>query len=593
MTRSVRALVIATAWLGIPAAAFAQASITGVVRDTSGAVLPGVTVEAASPALIEKVRSVASDGSGQYRIENLVPGSYTVTFSLGGFSTVQRAGVQLTGTFTATINAEMRVGVVEETVTVTAGSPLVDVQSATKQTVLDQEILNISTAGRNPVFMTAMLPAVSTERHDVGGTRGLGAAGASSGNVAVHGSSDTRMLVNGVSLHSTNGGYQVSISNLALFQEIAADTGGIGAEHMEGGVRMNLIPRNGGNTLSGGFIGSYVGDSFQGDNFSDELKTRGLITPEKIRIMWDLNPSVGGPIKADKLWFFATARYTGANSYGPIYYNKNAGNPNAWTYEADTTRGQARRDNVWRQAGGRLTWQASSKNKLGLMYDQAVSCECPRTVFANISPEANLNQHAYLDPKHLWIGDWTNPLTNRVLLEAAFVQNTTMGKRAPTNIHFTYQPAPPPQSMVQVVEQSTGLTYRATAGGNQRLMSQSVFWRVATSYITGAHALKVGVNHYRGDQDQHVIPIDSPMSFRFNEGVPNRITLRSQPDRALTNLDLDFGAFAQDKWTFRRLTMTLGLRFDYFHDSFPEQRLEPGQFVPTRNILIPAQDGVR
>jgi hypothetical protein len=227
------------------------------------------------------------------------------------------------------------------------------------------------------------------------------------------------------------------------------------------------------------------------------------------------------------------------------------------------------------------------------MFDQARSCECPRALVATTSPEANLNQHAYLDPKRFWIGDWTSPITNRFLLEAAFVKNVTMGKRAAENIHFTFQPAVPPGTMVGVQEQSTGLTFRATNTGNQRLLSETLFWRAATSYITGAHSLKIGFNYYTGHQLQDLLPIDSPMSFRFNNGVPNRITLRSQPDRAEADMDLDFGMFVQDRWTAGRATLTLGLRYDYFHDSFPEQRLGPGQFVPTRDIVLAATDGVR
>ena len=118
-----------------PTAAVAQAVIAGTVRDTSGAILPGVTVEASSPALIEKVRTAVSDGTGQYRIEDLRPGTYTVSFSLTGFSAYRREGIELTGSFTATINADMRLGTLEETVTVTGESPIVDVQSARRQTV--------------------------------------------------------------------------------------------------------------------------------------------------------------------------------------------------------------------------------------------------------------------------------------------------------------------------------------------------------------------------------------------------------------------------------------------------------------------------
>ena len=116
--------------LFVPAAAYAQASIAGVVKDTSGAVLPGVTVEAASPSLIEKVRSVVTDGTGQYKVVDLRPGTYSVTFTLTGFNALKRDGIELAGTFTATVNADLRVGTLAETITVTGDAPVVDVQSA-------------------------------------------------------------------------------------------------------------------------------------------------------------------------------------------------------------------------------------------------------------------------------------------------------------------------------------------------------------------------------------------------------------------------------------------------------------------------------
>src|SRR5438132_7783557 len=110
----------------LPATVFAQAAITGVVKDASAGVLPGVTVEAASPVLIEKVRSVVTDGTGQYRIVNLLPGTYSATFSLPGFSTVKRDGIELTGSFVATVNGELKVGSLEETITVTGETPIGD-----------------------------------------------------------------------------------------------------------------------------------------------------------------------------------------------------------------------------------------------------------------------------------------------------------------------------------------------------------------------------------------------------------------------------------------------------------------------------------
>ena len=147
----------------IPSVAFAQATITGTVKDTSGAVLPGVTVEAASPALIEKVRTVVSDGSGQYRIVDLRPGTYTVTFTLPGFNTYKRDGVELTGALTATINADMKVGSLEETVTVTGESPIVDTQSTRRQTVISGEVMKDLPAARSYAGVMMLIPSTITQ----------------------------------------------------------------------------------------------------------------------------------------------------------------------------------------------------------------------------------------------------------------------------------------------------------------------------------------------------------------------------------------------------------------------------------------------
>src|SRR5688500_4408060 len=152
-----------------PVAAYAQASISGTVRDVSGAVLPGVTVEAASPALIEKVRTAVTDGSGQYTIENLRPGAYSVTFTLPGFSIVRREGIELTGSFVATVNSELRVGALEETITVTGETPIVDVQSVARQRVMDAETIDALPVNRMPAFIASLIPGVNVSNTDVGG----------------------------------------------------------------------------------------------------------------------------------------------------------------------------------------------------------------------------------------------------------------------------------------------------------------------------------------------------------------------------------------------------------------------------------------
>ena len=161
-----------------PALVFAQgatqASITGIVRDGSGAVLPGVAVEASSPALIERVRTGVSDGTGRFRIVALPPGTYDVTFTLTGFTTVKRERVELSGSFTATIDVVMNLGQLEETVTVTGESPIVDVQNTQSQQVINAEVLSSIPANRSFEHLAALVPGIqlNTNAQNVGGING-------------------------------------------------------------------------------------------------------------------------------------------------------------------------------------------------------------------------------------------------------------------------------------------------------------------------------------------------------------------------------------------------------------------------------------
>jgi hypothetical protein len=459
MSRIVRLGLIAFALLTIvPAAAYAQASIAGVVKDTSGAVLPGVTVEASSPALIEKVRSVVTDGSGQFRIENLRPGAYTVTFTLPGFATVKREGIQLTGEFVATVNADLRVGGVEETITVSGEAPLVDVQSATKQSVLDRDVLDVlPSAGGNLSNVAALIPGIVANGVDVGGLSGIG-RGAS---VSAHGVTNMQQQFNGLSLSAANGGASGAVTNMGAYQEMAVDTGGGGAENREGGVRLQFIPRDGGNTMSGSMLISFANSSMQSSNFTDDLKQRGLGTPNELDKIVDANPEFGGPILKDRLWYHWTYRYNDVKNHVPQFFNKNAGDPTKWTYEPDLSH-PAGSEDLWNTMNARLTWQATPKNKLGAAMDYAIEQTKPRTLTALIAPEAAAADYARLAPKRYFMADWTSPVTNRILVEGALLRQDEYASRPATGAN----PFLPPGSRLNgVLEQSNNLRYRASQGG--------------------------------------------------------------------------------------------------------------------------------
>jgi hypothetical protein len=543
-------------------------------------VLPGVTVEASSPALIERVRSAVTDGTGQYRIESLRPGAYTVTFTLPGFATVRREGIELTGTFVATVNADLRIGALEETIMVTDETPIVDIQSTERQRVFDREVIDTIPSGGHPGFMSALIPGVTASNQDVGGIRGMGRQG----GLTVHGIDQVRTSVSGISIHSANGGGNAGIANMAVFAEMAVDTGGVSAEERQGGLRMNMIPREGGNTPSGSFVAAFANDSMAWDNFSQDLRDRGLRTPDVLRKVWDINPAFGGPIIRDRIWYHATMRYTGAQNYANQFFNKNAGNPNAWTYEPDIARGPAWTDNVWWHANTRITWQATPKNKFAVAYDFSDECACPRSfeLTPQIAPEALNSQ--LLRPKRMAFGEWTAPLTNRVLIEAVVLKHDENASRPPEVF----------PKVISVLEQSTNLRYRAPAGGSNdfRMMSRTLLGRMTMAYITGAHAFKVGFNYGKESQRQQNFGAGAPINFRFNNGVPNQLTLRAFPYELNTDVDADHGLFIQDRWTVKRVTMTAGLRYDYFHNSYPEAVVGSGQYIPAGFVLA-REDGVR
>jgi len=259
-----------------PALAHAQATITGLVKDSSGAVLPGVLVEAASPALIEKVRSAVTDGSGQYRIVDLRPGVYSVTFTLTGFNTVKREGIELTGTFTSTVNADLRVGSLEETITVTGESPIVDVQSVRRQTTVDGDVIASLPTSRSYGALFQLVPAVTGGSRDVLTRPGLVVFGGPGGR-----GTEGRLQVDGLGVGAplSGGGVSGYLPDIANAQEVTFTTSGGLGEAEVGGPTMNIVPKTGGNAVRGTIYAAGVGNALVGSNYTDELRAAGLRTP--------------------------------------------------------------------------------------------------------------------------------------------------------------------------------------------------------------------------------------------------------------------------------------------------------------------------
>src|SRR5205823_2934701 len=330
-------------------------AFSGTVRDASGAVLPGVTVEAASPVLIEKVRSVVTDDQGRYTIVDLRPGSYKLTFSLAGFSTLVREGVELPSNVTVPINVDLKVGALEESITVSGQTPLVDVQNAQKTQVLPRDVIDTLPTTRNMQSVGSIVPGVKLSRPDVGGSQGMEQT-----YMRTHGADDrhTSMQVDGMTVNSSMGDGNIQAYNDdALAQQVVFQTSGMPAEVAAGGGRVNMIPKDGGNTFKGGGFFGGTAHGWQSDNNDDALRARGFLYRNFVQHVQDFNFNMGGPIVRDKLWFFSTARHVSvdegvANTYYRVPYEKyNAGDP-------------ASQEQFARDALVRLTTNLTPKNNL-------------------------------------------------------------------------------------------------------------------------------------------------------------------------------------------------------------------------------------
>lgn len=656
-------LVLASVLL-TSSAAYAQggATIAGVIRDASGGVLPGVTVEASSPVLIEKVRTTVSEGTGTYRIESLLPGTYTVTFSLTGFNTFKREGIELTGTFIATINAEMKVGAVAETITVTGASPLIDVQSAQVQKVVTKDVVDAIPTGRLGIHLAALQPGMilgagggvgaantnALTAQDVGGQ-----AGDTFTDLAIHGgkAAEQRQTIGGLSAATTiRFGESLSSSpSFTAMQEMSVNTSGADATLAGGGVQINYVPRDGGNTFKGLLFYTGANSSMQASNYSTiaddpvkSLQARGLrFEPGALKSIYDFNPGYGGPIKRDRLWWFATARWTRAENYViQNYPNKNfvVGQTNPLLLNRTTLSYSPALDlpqgttyggggNFWEQTL-RLTWQASAKNKFGFYYNNKKRSN--RNAAVGTSTESLNN--GYFFPFSDNLIQWTAPMTNKLLLEAGFWrhQETWGGKQSPANLTDPLAVGVSdnnPQSLVPGYVQLIN-NYHGRVGPTDT-PSHNPNYRAnfAVSYVTGAHSFKTGVDLNGADRWAYaasIIPYSYGVSTLANNGVglgipvPTTLTLRSDgctdplvrqvngglvggnttvqggcPTLARNNVSSEGGLYVQDKWTMNRLTLSMGLRYDWFNSNTPEIHLGPSLLTPNRNYDVPSFETTR
>ena len=582
--------LVVAGYLATASGLYAQTlgTVAGVVRDPSDAVLPGVSVEASSPALIEKTRSVVTDGRGQFSIVNLPPGTYDVSFTLTGFSAVNRRAIEVSVGVTVTINVTMRVGAVAETVTVTGETPVVDLQSSAQTTVANARAFKELPTGGSWVNMAQLIPAINSAffgNRDVGGLQG----DQTGTQVSVHGglAGDGVSMIDGMrigNMYLSSNLTNMSLSPL-LYDEVNLSFSGQVAESGTNGVLMNAIPKSGGNTFRGSFL---VNGSWPGLQASNQgtarLVSRGAAVRDSMKKLYDINGAIGGPIKRDKLWFYYTSRYFTNEYYMAGQYY--AVDPSAFVRTPDLSR-QAFAGTWTADNNIRLTWAPTSKQKISGWYAYQRKDDphwLQQLLFE--SPEA---AQIVKWPTHLSTITWTYAATNRMLFEAGVAPGAS-----PDTI------TQPPENIAGVPIFEVGgpdvpfsFAHRAAwfANFDDHLPSQT--YKGSLSYVTGSHNLKVGMQMQRGhftrndsnhaQGDYYILSPDGMIPFP-HVGLPFITSpLSGWTDR----LNYNLGIYGQDSWTLKRLTLNAGIRFDFQNESVDAYTYGPGPWLPNRNIAQP------
>ena len=579
----------------VPSLAFAQTTtgtIAGQVKDTSGAVLPGVSVEAASPALIEKVRSVVSDGEGNYKIIDLRPGTYSVTFSLPGFATVRREGVELNTGFTANIGAEMKVGGVEETITVSGATPVVDVQSVRSQNVLTRQVLDTLPTSRSVAAMAQItLGALQTNQSLGGGDAGGSKGDTVFGFAQIHGSQQGIRTIDGMKMSSA---YNVGAStrnqiNQMIVQEVSLETSAASAETESSGLNLNMVPKDGGNRFTGTGLLEGTNDNFQSSNLTDKLKGRGLTRANSIQKIYDYGFGLGGPIVQDKVWFYGAARYWGSiENLAGVYFNK-AANQKALSpasiraggfkvFEADLDK-PAFYDRYTKDAALRLTWQINSKNKITFNGDVQDYCWCYSYFITN--PEAAWDFRVY--PNNNWMTTWNYTATNRLLIQG--------GVSLRQDRQFNGIPKLPDGSVnnaVPILDLNTGVSY------GSRFVSTTIVgdteWgdmgnqyayqtKLSVSYVTGSHSFKVGEQSMTGFNGIVSTGPLYPYQYIMRGATPVQLKQGAYPHHQEGRLKYQWGFYGMDTWTINNVTLNLGVRMDLLRGYNPPQTRPGGEFL--------------
>ena len=564
---------------GSAVAQTATGTIAGAVTDTTGGVLPGATVEVRSTALIEGVRAASTDGAGLYQIIALPPGEYTVTFGLPGFRTVIREDIRLTTGFTANVDAELDVGAVEETITVSGQSPLVDVQQATQQQSLTRDVIDEVPSGRSWANYVVLIPGVITSTVDVGGS---GATSSANPSLSIHGSfsQETPLLVEGMSYSNLNG-VSGSVSgpqlmNTGMIEEVSVQSSGITAEVQAGGLRPDVILKQGANQFSTAIYAGFSDQSFYGDNIDAAQAAQGFSRSDIADNNYDVTFGTGGAIVQDKLWFYFSYRTFGLDNIPAGAQWTKPGTETNIIWEPDLTRlDDPPRETLKNQNFDlRLTWQTTEQSKLSLYANRM-----PRGIDNNgLSAVRTVEATSRFDAKQngIFQANWTWAASNRLLVEIGQTYKPDKWTFVPYGGVFDTH-----GTVAVVQDVGTGIRSRASTSGTS-ILGKQYNGKASVSYVTGSHNFKVGTTWLWGIRDDY--RLTNPLEYRLSAGVPYQIRMRTTPFKSVEKVDANIGIYAQEQYTLDRLTANVGVRFDSLKGSYPEQYWPGSRFVGERRF---------
>ena len=548
----------------VPAAsAQSQGAVLGVVTDASGAVLPGVTVIITGPALqVPQIEAVTNE-RGEYRLSPLPPGVFTITFELSGFQTVKRENLRITLGFTATVDQAMGLGTVQETVTVSGQSPLVDVTNPATSVDMSSESLEILPTNRDGLkaFMGTM-PGVRTNL-DVG-------ASSMSDTVQFRSygqSGQSWQMLEGIMFSTPNaGGANGSHVDFNALDSTRVQTVGSSAEMPRRGIMLDAVMKSGGNQFHGEFVAYGSSGALESKNLSDELKAQGVVATPELHKLWDISASAGGRIIPDKLWFFAAVRRTGFDR--EIF--------DAF-YTDGTPMLNQRRLPYW---SGKLSYQMNQSNKFGGFYHDAKELE-HRGGSRFVPAES---REVYEGPLATWGGSWQVVHGNAMV---ASMQSGAFYQKAWYFAEPSYENIragnPDTPSVHKIPTLDTFTNYRtgdATSDGQwlhrYRYPTKGTITYYKPDFLAGSHQFKGGFDYINsGYHQRQRAKLPGNYQLRFNNGLATQMISWNHPVEPL-NYGNYLGMYVQDAWTIgRRLNLHLGVRWS------SESAYAPPQCIPT------------